>query len=394
MPQLLRHRPACVILRHALQRPYCGAAVRPVGFAKQYSLKGPWLDRDKLEACAPKKQSTEELRKMIEAARVRPTKERRERSPPREPDEMGRWLCTDCQQMFAEAEFHRRTPTGLPKSICKRCEGNQKLLYCRTLRGGVIQMQGNALRRSRSRGLDATLSYTDDILDMLDRQDGTCAYSGMTMEALVPNSHWRMTLERVENSKGYVPSNCVLVAAEFNTPDFSRARNVDPDTVVGTAQWSFQKATEVPRLRRQLVDLNKLKHDIEAAKQRPLMCKSKVPKTPHLPKSFERQCPDCLEVLPREAFYVTSSSSSGMSTYCMECHKHQQRRYHASLRGHLYSCIGTARRRAISRGQEFSITLEIVGIFVGVVGGTGWPMLLFPSSIELRARARRLEAVD
>jgi len=52
-----------------------------------------------------------------------------------------------------------------------------------------------------------------------------------------------MSVERLENDMGYVPENCVLVAAEFITPDNSRNTAVYP--VYGTAQWSQAKVAQV-----------------------------------------------------------------------------------------------------------------------------------------------------
>ena len=49
-----------------------------------------------------------------------------------------------------------------------------------------------------------------------------------------------MSLERLNNDLGYTVANCVLIAAEFNTGDFSRNKNTIE--VHGTAQWSKAKA--------------------------------------------------------------------------------------------------------------------------------------------------------
>lgn len=57
------------------------------------------------------------------------------------------------------------------------------------------------------------------------------------------HSHWLMSLERLSNDQGYVTTNCVLVAAEFNTSDHSRNRAVWE--VFGTAQWSKEKANYI-----------------------------------------------------------------------------------------------------------------------------------------------------
>ena len=147
------------------------------------------------------------------------------------------------------------------------------------------------------------MSYTD-VLDMLDKQGGKCAYSGVIMEAEQPNSHWRMSLERLDNSQGYTSSNCLLVAAEFNSSDFSAkiSKNVDPKSVTGTAQWSIRKLREVPKLQRQHVDLSQLELDIEVAKMRQSLTFSRLPRTLHSHMDSVRQCPPCSQFFPRECF--------------------------------------------------------------------------------------------
>lgn len=348
-----RHQPASAILRHALQRRFCNAVATPLGSIKPFSLQGPWVDRDKLEACAPKMQSAEELRKLIEAAKVPPCR-KREKSPNRKPDEMGRWMCTSCLKMLPETDFRARVGSLTPVCYCKECERKTKLRYHRTLRGGTINMCSSALGRARRHGLEGILTYMD-LLDMLDKQGGKCAYSGVSMEVEHPHRHWRMSLERLDNFKGYVNSNCVLVAAEFNSCDYSRAPNVDPESVAGTAQWSVRKVQELPILQRQPVDLSQLQLDIQAARKSPRQYQS--PRTPHVRMASVRQCAACLQVLPREAFY-RGGTTSGMSTYCKDCSRDRGRLYYASLRGHISRCIGHARERARSRNQELSITSE------------------------------------
>lgn len=96
--------------------------------------------------------------------------------------------------------------------------------------------------RAARRGMECSVTC-DDLLDLLLVQEGRCFYSGVPMECRLPNSHWRMSLERFDNGRGYVLGNIALVAAEFNTPDNSRNRGAD--IVYGTAQWSRDKVEHV-----------------------------------------------------------------------------------------------------------------------------------------------------
>eukprot|EP00933_Yihiella_yeosuensis_P062038 TRINITY_DN64962_c0_g1_i1.p1 TRINITY_DN64962_c0_g1~~TRINITY_DN64962_c0_g1_i1.p1 ORF type:complete len:123 (+),score=7.72 TRINITY_DN64962_c0_g1_i1:53-370(+) len=83
----------------------------------------------------------------------------------------------------------------------------------------------------------------DDVLELLWVQRGRCFYSGVPLEFKIRHSHWRMSLERLDNFLGYSKSNCVLIAVEFNTTDNSR--KTEPSQINGTAQWSRAKVRHV-----------------------------------------------------------------------------------------------------------------------------------------------------
>jgi len=303
---------------------------------RQPWLPGPFpghgLAKEKLEACAPPQRQSEELRKLIEAAKVLPEKSR-ERSPRRKPDEMGRWLCNQCGQMLFQNAFSCRTGHNIPPSKCRKCEGGNSLLYNRTLRGSLKAMLGSAAARARRKGLDFNMSYPD-LVGMLEFQRGKCAYSGVGMEIEQPNSHWRMSLERVDNSLGYTTSNCVLIAAEFNSCDASKGRNVDPESVLGSAQWSRHKVEEVRRLQMQPIGLNQLAVDIQHAQHGEP--RATMPRTYH----------------------------AGASRCGQKCGLRVK-----SLRQHLDQCLSGARRRAKLREQECSITRGILLHLLAKQGG-------------------------
>jgi len=86
----------------------------------------------------------------------------------------------------------------------------------------VRRLASNAQKRDRERQRGTRAVESDDILDQLELQGGRCFYSGVPMEYTRTHSHWRMSLERIDNELGYTNNNCVLVAAEFNTSDYSK----------------------------------------------------------------------------------------------------------------------------------------------------------------------------
>lgn len=177
------------------------------------------------------------LEVMVQEARGRVRQSSLNRGPCRQANEAGDWYCKTCDKFKGESEFYRSHAGGLSYR-CRVCARAYSQLYRRTLRGNAIKLLANAKSRAKRRGQECTL-LRGDIFDMLWMQGGRCFYSGVPMECILPESHWRMSLERLSNDVGYTQGNCVLVAHEFNTSDFSRNKNTME--VFGTAQWSRQK---------------------------------------------------------------------------------------------------------------------------------------------------------
>ena len=219
--------------------------------------------------CAPKPIDAAKLQEIVATARVRPPRHIL-RLQKRVANLDGKWNCIACQQWLPHEAFYVQSTSHVPISRCKECRRDQMLAYSRTLRGGIAKILGHAKSKGKrhDRGLETTLA-AQDILDMLVCQEGRCAYSGVSMEAIIPNSHWRMSLERVDNDLGYTPGNSVLVAAEFNTSDYSRCPGVKKETIEGTAQWSVHKVHQVSALRRTNMDLASLARDIAEADKPP-----------------------------------------------------------------------------------------------------------------------------
>ena len=145
------------LLRHSLYTRYRYhfnnlAPAPATGGIKPLSPHQPcWhgLDKEMLDACAPPKRQPEELRKLIEEAKVSPAK-KREMSPRRKPDEMGRWLCNQCGQMFFQDAFSCRTGRKFPPSMCRKCETKESLLYRRTLRGNLKHTPSQCLEKGQN----------------------------------------------------------------------------------------------------------------------------------------------------------------------------------------------------------------------------------------------------
>ena len=179
------------------------------------------------------------------------------------------WRCPACDKWLPEAAFSMNSYSQQrPHSHCKECDNERSRWRRRTLRGSLLQLVWSARCRAKRKPWNATLTF-QDLLQMVERQNGRCSYSGVPMELCMSNSHWRMSLERLNNSKGYSCQNCVLVVGEFNTGDYSRQKGVVAQTVNGSAQWSSDKVQDVFHLRDQPLDIDLLAKDIAEAKLRP-----------------------------------------------------------------------------------------------------------------------------
>jgi len=175
------------------------------------------LRREKIDSLA--------LQRAIDEARERPhSRSSSTRRAFRLCRRAAQYECSRCGNMKPVQDFILRPsrPTEVPYA-CRSCESEMNYAYRSTLRGSLKTTLHSAHHRDLHRGRTSSLTF-DDMLDLLLKQEQRCYYSGVPM-CIIPNTHWRLSLERLNNDLGYTLSNCVLVAAEFNT----------------RAQWSKEK---------------------------------------------------------------------------------------------------------------------------------------------------------
>jgi len=247
-------------------------------------------------------------------------------------------------EIVAACSFHRDIARNA--AMRKRC---CTIAHC----GGVCFMF------SRGPGLEPGLLHVtltfEDLLEMVEQQNGRCAYSGVPMEMLLPNSHWRMSLERLNNSEGYSRENCVLIACEFNTGDCSRHRGVDAKTVEGSGQWSLWKIQAILTLRHQPLDCELLAKEIREARLRPRMKRQVVQRRqPDKEEAGSVYCSACDMFLAPGNFSPFTRSHRG---YCRTCMREYGLARRSRLRGHVQGLLRSAEARSQKRHQEFSLTL-------------------------------------
>jgi hypothetical protein len=120
-----------------------------------------------------------------------------------------------------------------PEALLKRrkvasFDPRKRYLYDRTR-----QWKGSAKKRKLEWGL--TL---DDIENMLEGQGGKCHYTGLPL-VLEANSQKTISLDRIDSSRGYVPSNVVLCCTFVNLAklDMTVAEFREMVTILHEREW-------------------------------------------------------------------------------------------------------------------------------------------------------------
>ncbi|CAE8612297.1 unnamed protein product [Polarella glacialis] len=285
-----------------------------------------------------------QLEHLIQEARL--PRRRQPRSKPRRQNDAGEWPCNACTRLLPPHEFYLDAKTRR-STWCKDCTRTKTYEYARTLRGNAARLAASAMYRSRQRKIRCSLTQ-DDILEMMWEQKGCCAYSGVSMEMLVPNSHWRMSLERKDNESGYSRENSVLVVAEFNTPDYSRSPGVRKSEVLGTAQWSAAKVQHVFRARQVNEDLLQLAEDIRQAREKPGCSRSSSLKQ-QTDADGKWQCVACGQYKYMTGFHSHAGKVNGIRSDCKQCCRDSSMRHRSTLRGHVQTILSHVRARSNTR---------------------------------------------
>ena len=144
--------------------------------------------------------------------------------------------CDICRQVKHESHFPPSRATGRPSGICQKCSRKYVQDICWTkwhkhknfneeLYVHLHALVKGALGGARSRGLYFRIEPIN-VFDLFFAQKGKCAVSGTDMTYLrggksngrrggrrVPTN---VSIDRVDNEKGYMPNNIQLVASVVN----------------------------------------------------------------------------------------------------------------------------------------------------------------------------------
>eukprot|EP00439_Symbiodinium_sp_Y106_P035494 s5254_g4.t1 len=268
-------------------------------------------------------------------------------------DKPPRPICIgDLERMVEEARRPLKA-VGLRHTQLSRTSYGYR--YRSTLRGWSRRAASTAHCRDRKKGLQSNID-ANYLLDLVLAQGGLCAYSGIPMELLMPNSHWRLSIERLNNRDGYLKGNCCLIAAEFNS-----AVHTVPDEAgapIGSAQWSKRKVQDLVHVRTEQVQLQMLQEGISLARLRP---------SPTRPTSYVR-------FRSRDAqgrWLCEHCGSIVLGTTCKQCKSDVRLAWQRTVRGQGLELLNSARQRA-RRGMwagTFNLDFDAVLDMLWIQGG-------------------------
>jgi len=169
---------------------------------------------------------------------------RKKKAANRKPATNGDLLCTACDTFkpIDDFRFQRGGVSGR-HSFCKECVDLKCSRYYCSFGGFFSSRLSYAKTKAKRRGAKGRKEASDFDLnlqhmkDIFRQQSGLCFYSGIKL-SIRPLSEWMCSIERLDNSKGYVLNNVVLICYEFQTSDYTYAAN---GPVGGSCQWSKDK---------------------------------------------------------------------------------------------------------------------------------------------------------
>ena len=230
--------------------------------------------------------------------------------------------------------------------------------YRSTLGGWARTTAAKARNRDKLKDRQSDVD-AGHLLDLVLEQGGLCAYSGIPMELLKPNSHWRVSVERKNVHHGYLKGNCCLIAAEFNSA--VRTTGDGECGSSGIAQWSEKKVKEVVHVRTQQVQLQQLREDIGTARLRPYTATGRTRMTAFRGPDSESKfrCGRCGVWQAADEFFSRAASPTGVDCVCTRCQSCRLSAYNRTMRGHALSLVRAARYRSATCRTNGSFMPEL-----------------------------------
>lgn len=143
-------------------------------------------------------------------------------------DENGNLHCRTCKTSKPEKEFYKSN--GIYIRECKECQAIRKQKYRRTrnkredvdahikaLIGGCITRTKGMTKKGSVRNKECTITV-EDIKKIYKEQNGKCKISGIQMTSTIGcgKQPYNISIDRKDNTKGYIIDNIQLVCSHVN----------------------------------------------------------------------------------------------------------------------------------------------------------------------------------
>lgn len=136
-------------------------------------------------------------------------------------------VCTDCNiRKDIEYFSYKNKVKDIRKSFCKECDSIRNINARNTVRGFITQMKNAAISNSKKRSKvisrnDSSHVVAPDlfeiIIELIILQGGRCNYTGIPLVFKL-NHTYSASLDRIDNSKGYIRGNLQVIIVSLNTP--------------------------------------------------------------------------------------------------------------------------------------------------------------------------------
>eukprot|EP00397_Hematodinium_sp_SG-2012_P037839 GEMP01041079.1.p1 GENE.GEMP01041079.1~~GEMP01041079.1.p1 ORF type:complete len:452 (+),score=16.56 GEMP01041079.1:505-1860(+) len=341
------------------QRRSCLPVITKVTVIKCFSSNLP------LPTCLPlvgkeDAKRVEELEIKVREARQTPSRSWYEKDRPRVEllNSNGDLFCYKCETFLIPSAFYVDLNRKYGRwSQCKACFLDVSYRYqALTMRGSLNHVlhsaKKGARRRSTKPGRHEAGCFEldlDILLNLWLNQQGRCAYSGLVMSAELYTS-WRFSLERCDNSLGYIPSNVVFVCSEFNTADHSAHAKY---SVFGSSQWCREKVQLLP----DVISASKPMSDGELhtlASRTGLVRKQTISKRKVAPNG-DMICTKCNQYKSPSEFGVQIKGLLGRNSVCLECCAQYRCTFRGFFRSKLCDAKSAAKQKAEKGRQEAGV---------------------------------------
>jgi len=242
-------------------------------------------------------------------------------------------VCTKCNNVKETTEFLKRSdqPDKFT-SHCKKCISLYHKEYCNTKEGFLKTLYRHAKIRVKD-GKEFTITY-QYFLEILKKQEEKCYYLNIKL-TFKQFSDWQCSLERLDQSKGYIEGNIAFVCLELNVQQ----------------QWTIEKINN-------FVELISIKHksniiiDEKPNKTRCKVIKELINDIEHI------KCTHC------NIFKLQNEYTKVIGQGCKECIKNRGINRRATLSGAIVNIFNNCKKRHnkfINKNritEEFNITYE------------------------------------